>query len=184
MNNPVLLVLLTVASWYVMKLWLEDRRVGREAGMPAGALPGATETRPGVYMFQDLFQTQIWTGERDDIAVTVLASVTGRRPEQGRQVIGHRGGDARGEGRAIENRGVDMQQAGYAAVGLVHGAGGRNDHRTQAQPDGGFGSPQAKVFATADMVAAVDEDGAAERHTTAAGLHVLSASRGLASAPS
>jgi D-serine deaminase-like pyridoxal phosphate-dependent protein len=53
----------------------------------ARALPGATETRPGVYMFQDLFQTQIWSGAREDIAVTVLASVTGRRPEQGQLVI-------------------------------------------------------------------------------------------------
>jgi hypothetical protein len=56
---------------------------------------------------------------------------------------------------------------------------GRKPSRTAA-----FGPPQAKVFAAADMVAAVDEDGTAERHTTAAGLHVLSASRGLASAPS
>ena len=46
-----------------------------------------TETRPGVYMFQDLFQTQIGSGTRDDIAVTVLASVTGRRPAEGKLVI-------------------------------------------------------------------------------------------------
>ena len=73
------------------------RAIGLDAGvvsvgstptaLHARALPGATETRPGVYMFQDLFQTQIWTGERDDIAVTVLASVTGRRPEQGQLVV-------------------------------------------------------------------------------------------------
>ena len=50
-------------------------------------LTGVTETRPGVYMFQDLFQTQIGSGTRDDIAVTVLASVTGRRPAEGRLVI-------------------------------------------------------------------------------------------------
>ena len=50
-------------------------------------LTGVTETRPGVYMFQDLFQTQIGSGTRDDIAVTVLASVTGRRPEQGQLVV-------------------------------------------------------------------------------------------------
>jgi D-serine deaminase-like pyridoxal phosphate-dependent protein len=50
-------------------------------------LTGVTETRPGVYMFQDLFQTQIGSGTRDDIAVTVLASVTGRRPAEGKLVI-------------------------------------------------------------------------------------------------
>jgi D-serine deaminase-like pyridoxal phosphate-dependent protein len=50
-------------------------------------LAGVTETRPGVYMFQDLFQTQIGSGTRDDIAVTVLASVTGRRPAEGRLVV-------------------------------------------------------------------------------------------------
>lgn len=50
-------------------------------------LTGVTETRPGVYMFQDLFQTQIGSGTRDDIAVTVLASVTGRRPAEGRIVV-------------------------------------------------------------------------------------------------
>jgi D-serine deaminase-like pyridoxal phosphate-dependent protein len=73
------------------------RAIGLDAGvvsvgstptaLHARALPGATETRPGVYMFQDLFQTQIWSGAREDIAVTVLASVTGRRPEQGQLVI-------------------------------------------------------------------------------------------------
>jgi D-serine deaminase-like pyridoxal phosphate-dependent protein len=50
-------------------------------------LAGVTETRPGVYMFQDLFQTQIGSGARDDIAVTVLTSVTGRRPDQGQLIV-------------------------------------------------------------------------------------------------
>ena len=50
-------------------------------------LDGVTETRPGVYMFQDLFQTQIGSGDRDDIAVTVLTSVTGRRPAEGKIVV-------------------------------------------------------------------------------------------------
>lgn len=50
-------------------------------------LTGVTETRPGVYMFQDLFQTQIGSGARDDIAVTVLTSVTGRRAAERRLVV-------------------------------------------------------------------------------------------------
>jgi len=39
-----------------------------------------TEARPGVYMFQDLFQAAIGSCTRDDIAVTVLSSVIGCHP--------------------------------------------------------------------------------------------------------
>ncbi len=46
----------------------------------AGSLKGVTEVRAGVYMFGDLFQAEIGTHGFDDIAVTVLASVIGRRP--------------------------------------------------------------------------------------------------------
>ena len=45
-----------------------------------GSFAGATEVRAGVYMFGDLFQAEIGTHGIDDIAVTVLASVIGRRP--------------------------------------------------------------------------------------------------------
>lgn len=45
-------------------------------------LDGITEIRPGVYMFGDLFQAEIGTHSLDDIAVTVLASVIGRRPDR------------------------------------------------------------------------------------------------------
>jgi D-serine deaminase-like pyridoxal phosphate-dependent protein len=41
---------------------------------------GVTDVRAGVYMFGDLFQGQIGTHGPDDIAVTVLAAVTGRKP--------------------------------------------------------------------------------------------------------
>jgi D-serine deaminase-like pyridoxal phosphate-dependent protein len=41
---------------------------------------GITEVRAGVYMFGDLFQAQLATHAVRDIAVTVLASVIGRRP--------------------------------------------------------------------------------------------------------
>jgi D-serine deaminase-like pyridoxal phosphate-dependent protein len=46
----------------------------------AGPLNGVTELRAGVYMFGDLFQAEIGTHGLDDIAVTVLTSVIGRRP--------------------------------------------------------------------------------------------------------
>jgi D-serine deaminase-like pyridoxal phosphate-dependent protein len=65
----------------------------REAGLccdvvSAGSTPtvthgrtweGVTELRAGVYMFQDLFQMEIHSCRREDIALTVLASVIGRR---------------------------------------------------------------------------------------------------------
>jgi len=50
-------------------------------------LAGVTETRPGVYMFQDLFQVQIGSGAPENMAVTVLASVIHRRPAENRVVI-------------------------------------------------------------------------------------------------
>lgn len=50
--------------------------------MHAGSLTGVTEMRAGVYMFGDLFQAEIGTHGMGDIAVTVLASVIGRRPGQ------------------------------------------------------------------------------------------------------
>ncbi|HUB49937.1 MAG TPA: alanine racemase [Acetobacteraceae bacterium] len=46
----------------------------------AESLAGVTEIRAGVYMFGDLFQSEIGTHGVDDIAVTVLTSVIGRRP--------------------------------------------------------------------------------------------------------
>jgi D-serine deaminase-like pyridoxal phosphate-dependent protein len=53
----------------------------------ARRLDGVTETRPGVYMFQDLFQTQIGSGAPEDMAVTVLSSVIGRRVAENKVVI-------------------------------------------------------------------------------------------------
>ena len=48
----------------------------------AAGLEGITEIRAGVYMFGDLFQAEIGTHGIDDIAMTVLASVIGRRPRE------------------------------------------------------------------------------------------------------
>lgn len=49
----------------------------------ARTLDGVTEMRPGVYMFMDLFQSGVGCCGLDDIAVTVMASVTNLRPAQG-----------------------------------------------------------------------------------------------------
>ena len=50
-------------------------------------LDGVTEIRAGVYMFGDLFQAGIHTHGLDDIAMTVLASVIGRRPDEHRFLV-------------------------------------------------------------------------------------------------
>ncbi len=62
-------------------------------------LTGVTEVRAGVYMFGDLFQSEIGTNGLDDIAVTVLASVIGRRP--GRLLV-DAGGMALSKDRSTE----------------------------------------------------------------------------------
>jgi D-serine deaminase-like pyridoxal phosphate-dependent protein len=51
----------------------------------ADHLAGVTELRAGVFMFGDLFQAEIGTHGIEDIAMTVLTTVIGRRP--GRLVI-------------------------------------------------------------------------------------------------
>lgn len=53
----------------------------------ADNLAGVTEARAGVYMFQDLFQADIRSCGKEDIAITVLASVIGRNVEENRFLI-------------------------------------------------------------------------------------------------
>ena len=50
--------------------------------LAASSMDGVTEVRAGVYMFGDLFQAEIGTHSRADIAVSVLTSVIGHRPHQ------------------------------------------------------------------------------------------------------
>jgi D-serine deaminase-like pyridoxal phosphate-dependent protein len=50
-------------------------------------MDGVTEARPGVYMFGDLFQAAIESCTLDDIALTVLSSVIGRRPSKNEIVL-------------------------------------------------------------------------------------------------
>ncbi len=79
-------------------------------------LDGVTEIRAGVYMFGDLFQAEIATHAIGDIAVTVLASVIGRRHGQ---VLIDAGGLALSKDRSTQATPMDF---GY---GLVLDADGR-----------------------------------------------------------
>lgn len=73
----------------------------RQAGLPcpvvsvgstptavfADDLTGVTEARPGVYMFGDIYQAMLGCCAVNDIAVSVMATVIGHRPDQDRVLI-------------------------------------------------------------------------------------------------
>lgn len=86
----------------------------------AESLAGVTEVRAGVYMFGDLFQAEIGTHAVEDIAVTVLTSVIGRRP--GRLLV-DAGGLALSKDRSTEAApkdygfGLVLDLAGRASFG-------------------------------------------------------------------
>jgi D-serine deaminase-like pyridoxal phosphate-dependent protein len=86
----------------------------------ADSLAGLTEVRAGVYMFGDLFQAEIETHAIGDIAVTVLASVIGRRPGR---VLVDAGGLALSKDRSTETTphdygfGLALDIAGQPAYG-------------------------------------------------------------------
>ena len=81
-------------------------------------MDGVTEIRAGVYMFQDLFQAEIHSCGREDIALTVLASVIGRRPGENRVLL-DAGALALSKDRSTENTSRD------AGFGVVWGLDGR-----------------------------------------------------------
>nr|WP_294531307.1 alanine racemase [uncultured Rhodopila sp.] len=101
----------------------------REAGYHAGIvsagssptarhaenLAGITEMRAGVYMFGDLFQAEIETHGADGIAVTVLASVIGRRPGR---VLVDAGGLALSKDRSTEST---LHDFGYGLAMDIEG---------------------------------------------------------------
>jgi D-serine deaminase-like pyridoxal phosphate-dependent protein len=84
----------------------------------AERLDGVTEVRAGVYMFQDLFQAEIHSCRREDIALTVLASVIGRRPGENRVLI-DAGALALSKDRSTERTPHD---AGFGLVWDLSGA--------------------------------------------------------------
>lgn len=53
----------------------------------AEAIDGVTEVRAGVYVFFDLFQSNLGTCTRDEIALTVLATVIGHKRSLNRLII-------------------------------------------------------------------------------------------------
>ncbi len=83
----------------------------------AQSLAGITETRAGVYPFQDLFQAGIGACAVDDIALTVLTQVTGRQPALNRLFI-DAGGLALSKDRSTAGHGFD---AGYGLVADIDG---------------------------------------------------------------
>ena len=85
--------------------------------MHARSLDGVTEMRPGVYVFNDVFQAEIGSCAQDDIAIFVLATVTGHHPERGEFVI-DAGGLALSKDRSTA---VLPRDVGYGLV--VDGAG-------------------------------------------------------------
>ena len=88
----------------------------------ASSLNGVTEVRAGVYMFGDLFQMQIGSNGVEGIALTVLTSVIGRRPEQGRLIV-DAGGIALSKDRSTAASPIDyhfglvMDVAGTPSLG-------------------------------------------------------------------
>jgi D-serine deaminase-like pyridoxal phosphate-dependent protein len=107
----------------------------REAGLPCevvsvGSTPtavhgerwdGVTELRAGVYMFQDLFQAAIHSCTQDDIALTVLSSVIGRRPGEN-TILLDAGALALSKDRSTERTAHD------AGFGLIRGLDGTSKY--------------------------------------------------------
>ena len=75
--------------------------------LAATDLAGVTELRAGVYMFGDLFQAEIGTHAPSDIALSVLASVIGRRPRDG-LILLDAGAIALSKDRSTEATGNDL----------------------------------------------------------------------------
>lgn len=94
----------------------------REAGLPcpvvsvgstptaigARDLTGVTELRAGVYVFQDLVMAGIGVCTLDEIAISVLATVIGARPDRG-QVFVDAGWMALSRDRGTQNQDVDQR---------------------------------------------------------------------------
>jgi D-serine deaminase-like pyridoxal phosphate-dependent protein len=83
----------------------------------AERLDGVTEVRAGVYMFGDLFQAELGSNTHDQMALTVLSSVIGRRPEEGRVVL-DAGALALSKDRSTERTAHD---AGFGIVWDIDG---------------------------------------------------------------
>lgn len=86
----------------------------------AHSLPGVSEARCGVYMFNDLFQAGIGSCVHQDIAISVLTTVIGCQPEM-RQLIIDAGALALSKDRSTKK----LQPGSDAGYGLVADLDGR-----------------------------------------------------------
>lgn len=84
---------------------------------------GITEVRCGVYMFGDLFQSEIGSCSQGDIAVSVLSSVIGQRRPENRVLI-DAGFLALSKDRSTANTPHDV---GYGRVADIAGTLGLGD---------------------------------------------------------
>jgi D-serine deaminase-like pyridoxal phosphate-dependent protein len=80
-------------------------------------LDGVTEVRAGVYVFQDLVMAGIGVCTLDDIAISVVATVIGHRPEKG-WIITDAGWMAMSRDRGTASQAVDQ---GYGVVTSMDG---------------------------------------------------------------
>jgi D-serine deaminase-like pyridoxal phosphate-dependent protein len=80
-------------------------------------LDGVTEVRAGVYVFQDLVMVGIGVCTPDDIAISVVATVIGHRPEKG-WIITDAGWMAMSRDRGTASQAVDQ---GYGLVTAMDG---------------------------------------------------------------
>jgi D-serine deaminase-like pyridoxal phosphate-dependent protein len=80
-------------------------------------LEGVTEVRAGVYVFQDLVMAGIGVCTLDDIAISVVATVIGHRPEKG-WIITDAGWMAMSRDRGTASQAVDQ---GYGVVTAMDG---------------------------------------------------------------
>lgn len=81
-------------------------------------LTGVTEMRPGVFFAMDLYQAGLGCCTLDDLAVSVVCSVVGRRPEGGRLLV-DAGALALSQDRSTGA--LPRQDAGYGLVGPLDG---------------------------------------------------------------
>lgn len=86
--------------------------------MYATHLDGCTELRAGVFVFQDLFQSGLGSCSKDDIALSVLTSVIGRRRREG-TVLVDAGGLALSKDRSTASFGGEHRPELDCGYGLV-----------------------------------------------------------------
>jgi D-serine deaminase-like pyridoxal phosphate-dependent protein len=108
--------------------------------LSATSLAGVTELRAGVYVFFDLFMTNVGVCTLDDVALSVLTTVVGHQPDKGWAIV-----DA-GWMAMSRDRGTARQRRdfGYGAVCDIDGrlienvimTGANQEHGILARADG------------------------------------------------